>query len=334
MIPTIAKSLPVSLAAILLATLVAGCGGDSAPPASASNDSQASKPAAARPGAASAEEVAEEARGRVKCPAKITSLQRGSDAPVIDVVGVMPGMTYDEAANVVMCSHDLLVVSEDKRRGFQIDTFGAPVRKGFNATFAKERVEKTSKQILQEMQDNAMARGSNRVVRDVLPGESKWYVSTIGLPGQERVINAAREEWFEEGRNPTITGVQEALTKKYGAPTLVEAPRNGAVQIRWAYDPRGRKITETSPLFQTCYGVADPDVGANLSADCGVVVAAQIYPLRENPALSQFMQVGVVDQAAGYQLLTATEQALQQSEMERRAEQVEDANKNAAKPTL
>lgn len=327
----ISKHSFASAAVTLLTSLLAGCGGDDARPTGTSMSAAA--PSAPR-GAASAEQVAEERRGNVKCPARIKTPKRETGAPVVDVVGVIPGMTYDEAANVVMCSHDLLVVTEDKSRGFQMQLYGAQVRKGFNATFARERVERTSKQIMQEMQDNAMARGSNRAVRDVLPGQAKWYVSTIGMPGEERVINAAREEWFAEGANPSMASVQQALAEKYGPPTLVQSLNNDPIHLRWAYDPRGRPITETSPLYQRCYGAADPDVGANLSADCGIVVAAIIHPLRENPGLSQFMQVGVVDQAGGYELLTATEQALQQSEMQRRAAEIEDANKKSKLPTL
>ncbi len=320
-------------AVILVVGLLAGCGAEDTRPTTSSSpaiDKSASQPRAA----ASAEQVAKETRGNLKCPARIKTPKRTAGAPIIDVVGVVPGMTYDEAAHVVMCTHDLLVVTEDKSRGFQVQLYGAQVRKGFNAKFAHERVEKTSKQILQEMQDNAMARGSNRIVRDVLPGEAKWYVSTIGLPGEERVINAAREEWFEEGSNPSMASVQQALLDKYGAPTEIRRQHNGSIELRWAYDPRGRAITETSPLYQRCHGAADPDIGANVSPDCGVVVAANIQPLRENPGLGQFMQVGVVDQAAGYELLTATERALEQSEMQRRAAQVEAANKSSKRPTL
>src|SRR5690606_28293542 len=102
---------------------------------------------------------------------------------------------------------------------------------------------------------------------DVLPGQAKWYVSTIGLPGEERVINAAREEWFEEGANPSMASIQQALIDKYGPPTDIRTQNNGPAHLRWAYDPRGRAITETSPLYQRCHGAADPDVGANLSAD-------------------------------------------------------------------
>jgi hypothetical protein len=321
----------VSTIVTVLASLLAGCGGgDGGRPGSATAAADKSMPR----GAASAEEVAEESRGDVDCPARIKTAKRAANAPVIDVVGVVPGMTYDEAANVVMCTNDLLVVTEDRSRGFQMEQYGAQIRKGFNATFAHERVEKTSKQIMQEMQDRALARSSNRVVRDVLPGEAKWYVSTVGLPGKERVINAAREEWFEAGSNPPMTSLQQALIDKYGAPTRKESQSNGVIELHWAYDPRGRTITETSPLYLRCRGAADPDSGANLSPDCGVAVAAIIHPLRENPGLGEYMQVGVVDQAGGYELLTATEQALQQSEMERRAAEIEEANKKSKRPTL
>lgn len=330
----ISKRLPAAAAMTLLVGLLAGCGGKDARPTTTSSNRTDAKSTSQSRAAASAEQVAKEARGAVKCPAKVKAPKRPAGAPAIDVVGVVPGMAYDEAAHVVMCTHDLLVVTEDKSRGFQVQLYGAQVRKGFNAKFARERVEKTSKQILQEMQDNAMARGSNRVVRDVLPGEVKWYVATIGLPGEERVINAAREEWFEEGAQPSMASIQQALIDKYGPPTDVRPQYNGSVNLRWAYDPRGRAITETSPLFQRCYGTANPNAGANLSPDCGVVVAATIQPLRENPGLSQFMQVGVVDQAGGYELLTATEQALERSEMQRRAAQVEEANKTSKRPTL
>jgi hypothetical protein len=330
----ISKRLPAAAAMTVLVGLLAGCGGEDARPTTNSSSRAAAQSASQSRAAATAEQVAEEARGNVKCPAKVKAPKRPAGAPAIDVVGVVPGMTYDEAANVVMCTHDLLVVTEDKSRGFQVQLYGAQVRKGFNAKVARDRVEKTSKQILQEMQDNAMARGSNRAVRDVLPGEVKWYVATIGLPGEERVINAAREEWFEEGAQPSMDSIQQALIEKYGTPGTVQSQRNGRIQLYWSYDPRGRAITETSPLYQRCHGVADPDAGANLSPDCGIVVAATIQPLRENPGLSQFMQVGVVDQAGGYELLTATERALEQSEMQRRAAQVEEANKASKRPTL
>jgi len=226
-----------------------------------------------------------------------------------------------------------MVVKPDSR-GFQIQTFGQTLRQGFNARFAEARVEKTSKQIMQELQDNALSRGGNRVSEDMSAGQSKWYVGTMGLPGQERVINLAREEWFEGGHNPPVASVEQALIKKYGTPTRSQPPGGGQKYITWAYDPLGRLVTETSPLFNRCTGVADPDGGANFSPDCGVVVTATIFSMPDNPDLSRFFQVGVVDQTSGYGALTATEQGLQQMETKRRAEQVEAAARNSDAPKL
>jgi hypothetical protein len=104
--------------------------------------------------------------------------------------------------------------------------------------------------------------------------------------------------------------------------------------LSWSYDPRQRPITETSPLYQRCRGTADPDGGTNFSPDCGIVVEAHVQGLRENPDLAEYLQVGVIDQAGGYDLLTSTEQGLQKLENERRAREVEEASKNAVAPDL
>jgi hypothetical protein len=319
---------------LLAATLTAcGSGNPGSMAGGASSSGPATTKAKPRPGNATAEEVAEEARGSVRCPARIDTASHDRKTPVDDVLGVRPGMSYEEAAHVVLCSHDLMVVQPDSR-GFQIQTFGVTLRQGFAGRIAQPRVEKTSRQIMQEMQDDAIGRSGNRVREDMKAGESKWYVGTMGLPGKERVINVAREEWFAEGRNPTSESVEQALIKKYGTPTRRQPPSSGMRYITWAYDPLGRPITETSPLFYKCSGVADPDGGANFSPDCGEVIVAQIFPTPDNPDLSRFFQVGVVDQAGGYEALTATERALQQMDAARKAKQVQDAAKNADTPKL
>lgn len=320
---------------VLLATgcALSACGGSGG-----SQDQPAGQPAsrpaqAGAAGNATAAQVAEEARGKVRCPARLATPPRAAGAPVDDVVGVRPGLTYEEAVNLVLCSHDLLVV-QDGGRSFQIQTYGQKLRQGFTAAFAKERVQKTSQQIMRELQDSAMARGSNRLTRDVNPGEAKWYVGTMGMPGQERVISAAREEWFEEGRYPTLASIEQALVAKYGPPTHTIQQDNRRKALNWAYDLRQRPITETSPLYGQCRGTADPDGGTSFSPDCGIVVAAVLAARQDNPQLAESLQVGVLDQAAGYQAITATEQGLQQLETQRRAREVQNASKNASAPTL
>jgi hypothetical protein len=290
-------------------------------------------PKGAKADEASAEQVAKETRGKVNCPAKIAT-PVAAGGPVIDVVGLRPGLTYEEAANIVLCDHPLLVVQLDTSRLFNIQTYGATVRQGFGARFAEARVVKTSKQIMQEMQDASLARGSNAVQRDMKPGQIKYYVGTMGLPSQERVLYATREEWFAEGKNPAVDTVVKALTGKYGDPTRAFDRQQRVRVLEWAYDLNGRRLTETSPLYMRCNGVADPNEATRFSPDCGVVVQAQVMRTPGNEGLAQYIQVGVIDQAAGYATITGTEGALRKLDEDRKAKEINDATKNATRPKL
>jgi hypothetical protein len=64
------------------------------------------------------------------------------------------------------------------------------------------------------------------------------------------------------------------------------------------------------------------------------VVEAHIVSLPDNAGLARSMEVGVVHQADGYELVTTVEQALEQQEQQQRAEAVEAAAQNADAPTL
>jgi hypothetical protein len=285
--------------------------------------------------AATAAQVAAQARGKVECPAKIATPPRSGSAPVDDVLGVRPGMTYEEAAAAVSCTNELIVVQPATRRGVDLKTYGHKIRQGFDARFAEPKVQKTSRQYMQEMQDRSLARSTNRIVRDMKPGQSKWFVGTMGVPGRERVISVAREEWFEEGRSPTVADVEQALRKKYGTPSRSQpgAGRLGR-EMAWMYDPQARRVTETSPLYNRCRGTADPNAGTSFSPECGIVVSASIHSMRSNPDLTQYLQVGIVSQAAGYEAIVATEKALGQMDARRRATEVENASKATKAPKL
>ena len=65
-----------------------------------------------------------------------------------------------------------------------------------------------------------------------------------------------------------------------------------------------------------------------------MVVEAALIPQRANADLIERMQVGVVDQAGGDRLLSATEQSLRQMDGQRRAAEVAKAAKNAKAPSL
>ncbi len=320
------------------AALLTACG-DSPPPTPAPTPSPtAAARQATAEGArltATAEAVAKAARGALRCP-PAAGAPRPPGAPVDDVVGVRPGMGYDEAVQHVLCSHPLMVVQADTRRRFEINTHGQAVRQGLRGRFAQDQVQKTGRQIMKEMQDQSIARGTNRVVRDVAPGESAWFVGTMGLPGEERVTHAMREEWFPEGQLPPMDSVVQALVAKYGEPTRRGrvSSQSGGVELVWVHTPAGQRVAPGAPLSTGCGMHPSPNSGVQLNTACGVVVAAHVHAPRDNPALAQSIQVGTVDQAAGYALLERTERALEAAEQRRRAQQVQDAAKNAKGPTL
>ncbi len=330
--PILTVALGLSIAAAL-----AGCGkSEPAPPQPVV---PAKAQAAARPAAdqgVTAEVVARQARGDLSCPPRTEAPARAASAPVDDVQGVRPALKFDEAMKAVLCTNELLVATVERGRGFNLKAPGArEIRQGFAARPAEPRVVKTSKQIMKEMQDDMIARSGNAVREDLQPGQVKWFVGSMGLPGEERVLSVAREERFAADQRPTAETVTEALLKKYGMPTQNQRGTSGQLPLlRWAYDPLGRVVSETSPLYHKCQGISDPNGGVNLSPDCGIVVQAMLIPQRDNPALVDRLQVGVVDQAGGYRMLTATEQALGQADQQRRAAETAKAAKSAKAPTL
>jgi hypothetical protein len=323
---------------LLLASvaLFAACGPADKPAAPVAKTRAAEPSAASRADqGASAQQVAREARGAVACPPNVATAPRADGQPVDDIVGVRPGQTVEDARNGVLCTHELLVATPEISRGFKLQTYGQKVNQGFSARFAEPREVKSSKQILQEMQRDAMARGANVVREDLQAGQAKWYVGTMGVPGAERVLSVGREERFAAGQNPTMATVRAALEKKYGTPTRVlEASANQMPVLRWAHDPAGRPVTDGSPLTQRCINHPDPNVGTSVNPECGIVVEAMLLPLKSNPDLVDRLMVTVVDQGSGYRAIAATEQALARQDQQRRAQETEKAAKSAKAPSL
>lgn len=333
------KFLSVALAtvAVTVALAVAGCSQASAPNNTAGGTSSTSPTTAAAAGAgsgsaadsgaATAEQVAKELRGNVSCPAGAPP-PRPAGSPVDDVVGVRPGMSWDDATRRVLCEHPLMVVTENTYRGYDIKTYGQHVRQGFDAAFAVPRVVRTSREIMRDLAEDAARRGNNSRVERLKPGQSRFYVSTMGLPGREVVLVVAREEFFEEGKLPTVDSLRQALVANYGEPSEVNEVA-AIVQIWWAHDPSGKTLGP-----QACRISVSPDAPTSLSPDCGVTVGATIQRSASNPGLAHSLAVTAQDGAAGYAVLQRTEEALTAAEAARQGQEIDKAGKTAVKPRL
>jgi hypothetical protein len=135
-----------------------------------------------------AAQLAARLRGDIRCPPEKCAQLKGG-GPVDDTLGMRHGMAYDKAAQVILCTDPMLVKKDVNARGVHVSTCGQKVRLAFEVRYAER--EKTSREIMAEMQDAAMARTSNRLTADLEPGQANWFVSTFGLPGQERVLQLA-----------------------------------------------------------------------------------------------------------------------------------------------
>lgn len=308
---------------------MAACGSKSANNATTST---AQSSPAAPPGAASAEQVAKEMRGNVKCPANVAAAQPAG-APVDDVTGVRPGMPWDEAANLVMCDNPLMVVTENTFRKYNINTFGQHIRQGFDGKFAEPRVVRNPQQTVANMMNQAMERENNAYATPLPIGQSRYFVSTTGLPGQEQVLTVAREESFAEGKQPTVDSLKQALIAKYGEPSQ-ENDSGANTILYWEYDPSGAKITKGSPRLGTCRIDVGSDAATSLSTGCGVTVGAGIQGVSSNPGLAHSLAVTSQNGAQAMAALKSTEDALKLAADARKAKELNDASKNAGTPKL
>jgi hypothetical protein len=307
---------------------MAGCGSKSTSSANASG----AQPAKAAPaGAASAEQVAKEMRGNVRCPAK-ASTQPPAGAPVDDVTGIRPGMSWDEAANFVMCDNPMMVVAENTSRGYSINTYGQHIRQGFDGTFAQPRVVKTSQQIFQDMRQAEVQRENNAYIAPLKPGQSRYFVSTMGLPGKEQVLSVAREEYFTDGKLPPVDSVKQALIGKYGPPTRESDGQR--TLLEWEYDPAGGRVTEGAPLAGQCGINVSPDTSISLSTSCGVTVGAVIEASPSNPGLAHSLAVTSQNGAQGMAAIKSVADYFQKGDEARRANELNNASKNANAPKL
>ena len=315
----------VWLACVLAVFSMAACGSKSTSTAG-TGSAQASKAAPA--GAATAEQVAKEMRGNVKCPAKATTAP-ASGEPVDDVTGIRPGMSWDEAANFVMCDNPLMVVTENSRT-FNINTNGQHIRQGFDGKFAEPRVVKNSQQILDDMRKGEMLRTENAYVAPLQPGQSRYGLTFMGMPGQERVLSVAREEYFANGKQPTMDSVKQALIGKYGTPTYENDGQRS--YFAWEFDPAGNRLPPGSPANAQCgMNTPTPDAAVNLSSGCGVTVGAVIDALPSNPGLAHDLDVMSQNGAQGMAALKAVADFYQNADNARQANEIKNASKNAPK---
>ena len=218
-----------------------------------------------------------------------------------DIVGLRAGMSFDEVVSLVEQRDDVTLVETAEQWVRQ--SHGIPTRQLLRGSNGVACVE-----------GEKALRAGGHVVCDTMRGRfearkevtNEIMVAFIGMPGEERAAIVWRRLVFPEAQAPTVAGLVEALTQKYGAPRVQAmdsgyysmSHRPGTTALNWLYDPSGTSIQGNDSLLSRCVNGPKPWFSAKHSwnGGCGLTIRAEIVPQPGSALLAQELNVSVLHQ--------------------------------------
>lgn len=285
-----------------------------------------------RRGADSASAAA--SRPAVSCPAP-PGPARPRGAAVDDILGVRPGLSYDEALALVACSDPQLNVKEDNGRASRAPTYGLPIRTGFQARLVRADRQSAVAAFVPPV---GLDTG---VGADLLPGEVRWLVAAFGVPGKEKALHVVRRERYGADKSPAMDVVEAALKAKYGVPSSVKRPdtvvagQQYVAKYVWAFSPEGAPLAAAQLFSSSCAGMPmGPDAAYQYVQGCGVVVAANVRSVGSNAGLAESLDISTVNLHAANRFMSETQDALSSMDTLRANKEVEEARRLVPAPKL
>jgi len=264
----------------------------------------------------------------VTCPPSLAMPPRPEGASVDDIIGLRPGMPYDDVMAVLKCREGNLAIETSDKPWVNIQTYGRAMHQMVRASNGEEC---SSQEILRNMSmGNVCADGggffqSRKNVTDEL------LIQLTGLEGQEVARVIYRSRYYTDADRPTIQSLLDSLIEKYG-PYHADTGNQWNQWYFWAYDLNGQKYFQpgkpTSPTqahIINCGGLARPFQGLPITEECGLSVAVEIVVHRGNELLAQEFHMGLANQMATAAALDSFEAALEAAELKRKQEEAEQA---------
>jgi hypothetical protein len=257
---------------------------------------------AARLQVAAAEAAAQARRPRAaarQCPHAVALPPAAPGAPVDDVVGLRPGMGFDDVEAVLECAGEALHF--DVEPSWARANHGLPTRQLLRAADGEVCPAELRVDDPKACDDGGYGFAPLRgVTREVI-------VAFAGMPGAERAGVIWRRTAFADGKQPTVSSLQEALVQKYGPPHLLAKEegyyslghRRGTLVLSWVHDARQRPIARgDSARRSRCVNGPRPTLRNRMSWNgaCGLTVRAEIVPASDNRILARELNVVVMDQ--------------------------------------
>jgi hypothetical protein len=282
---------------------------------------------------------------------------QGKAAEYFDVLGIKLGMPIGEAQKILM-----EVYKDQYNEQFTTIHSANPVyadngppgspslRSRYRANNGTLVVVSKNPDTLGAMMDRARQYDSGQLDRDEVSGEIKrWQNLTDkivldlrGTTNAETVAVISRGTVFPQGHEPTLASLSADLKTKYGVDPSRESPDH--FELVWYYDTRNRLIKEGTPNWRNdCVNLtglpqdlsrSDPALPTGAREDCGFFIRAAMRADPANPALVSYLNVNVVDNGLLFSTLKGREEYFAAIKADQQKKQIEDAQKNTAKPAL
>lgn len=320
------KGLFFSGGSLVVALFLVACGGSEEEAAPAATENGGAKTAQQQAAATSP-------KSSRKCPPKVTTGIRPDGAPVDDIVGIRPGMSYDDAEWVLACREDVPIINVADKWTIK-QNYDIPTRQLIRA----------SDGALCSGQDIARDMGSMGSSKTCDDGGYKFkpvkgitqqiIVAFNGMPGEEKAGAIWRRNNFPDGAAPAIDGLVKSLSDKYGEPHMTDKDRHGVTNLVWIYDLLGRPMSRSSQDWNNCVNISISASFANAqrwSAGCGLTIKAAIAPSYNNELLAREMNMGLMHQKTFYE---EGEQFVQALEAAYEARKQDEAAGAASTPDL
>ena len=241
---------------------------------------------------------------RAACPASPSTDPRAG--PPDDIVGLRPGMSYDDVVAVLECRNDIRVIKVAPMFNIQ-ENYGIPTRqlvRGSNGIPCSEREARG---------ERCSTLGRFEPLRDA---SEEYIVAFTGMPGEE-IARAVWRRSVYTGDDQAISVLTEALNSKYGVPQLqatgnhsrINTVRGRATNLVWLYDKDGSALPPPTSQFsnaalnwETCINGPSPAFAGRhgWSSGCHLTIRAEILPKDANGLLAGELNMVVMNQRDFY----------------------------------
>lgn len=241
--------------------------------------------------------------GSFDCPPDGSPGTRPAGEPVDDVIGIRPGMAFDEVLAILACRDGMTQVKVAEI--FVVgETFGIPTRQLLRVADGEPCTRR-------DLQDDYgwvekicwSARNRFEPLKDAT---DQFVVAFTGVEGEEIVGAVWRRTRFAEDARPTVSSLKEGLKEKYGEPSIDRMKQSltpDTHELAWIYLPEGQmsgsdwNYFDVPHLNRSCFRTVNPEISRpqEFSHRCGLTIRAEVRQ-SGNPQIAESMEVVIADQ--------------------------------------